>query len=48
MTFLREWLLGVVGAALAVALAQSLTPEKFRHLMGKLNPLIELMGKKLV
>ena len=28
--------------------AQSLTPEKFRHLMGKLNPLIELMGKKLV
>ena len=27
MTFLREWLLGVVGAALAVALAQSLTPE---------------------
>jgi len=28
--------------------AQSLTPEKFRHLMGKLNPLIELTGKKLV
>ena len=28
--------------------AQSLTPEKFRHLMGKLNPLIDLMGKKLV
>ena len=27
--------------------AQSLTPEKFRHLMGKLNPLIELMGKTL-
>ena len=27
--------------------AQSLTPEKFRHLMGKLNPLIELMGKAL-
>ena len=28
--------------------AQSLTPEKFRHLMGKLNPLIDLMGKTLV
>ena len=28
--------------------AQSLTPEKFRHLMGKLDPLIDLMGKKLV
>ena len=28
--------------------AQSLTPEKFRHLMGRLSPLIELMGKKLV
>ena len=28
--------------------AQSLTPEKFRHLMDKLNPLVELMGKKLV
>ena len=27
--------------------AQSLTPEKFRHLMGRLNPLIDLMGKKL-
>lgn len=27
MTFLRQWLLGVVGAALAVALAQALTPE---------------------
>ena len=27
--------------------AQSLTPEKFRHLMGRLNPLIELMGKAL-
>ena len=27
--------------------AQSLTPEKFRHLMGKLNPLVELMGKTL-
>jgi len=28
--------------------AQSLTPEKFRHLMDRLNPLIGLMGKKLV
>ena len=28
--------------------AQSLTPEKFRHLMGKLGPLVELMGKRLV
>ena len=28
--------------------AQSLTPEKFGHLMGKLKPLIELMGKELV
>ena len=28
--------------------AQSLTPEKFRHLMGKLSPLVELMGKNLV
>ena len=28
--------------------AQSLTPEKFRHLMDRLNPLVELMGKKLV
>ena len=28
--------------------AQSLTPEKFRHLMGRLDPLIQLMGKHLV
>ena len=27
--------------------AQSLTPEKFRHLMGKLEPLVGLMGKEL-
>ena len=27
MSFLREWLLGVTAAALAVALAQALTPE---------------------
>ncbi len=27
--------------------AQSLTPEKFRHLMGRLNPLIKLMGREL-
>ena len=27
--------------------AQSLTPEKFRHLMDKLNPLVGLMGKEL-
>ncbi len=27
--------------------AQSLTPEKFRHLMDQLNPLVELMGKTL-
>lgn len=27
---------------------QSLTPEKFSRLMGKLNPLVELMGKKMV
>ena len=26
---------------------QSLTPEKFRHLMGRLAPLAELMGKTL-
>ena len=28
--------------------AQSLTPEKFRHLTGRLDPLIQLMGKHLV
>jgi len=28
--------------------AQSLTPEKFRHLMGKLSPLVEMMGKTLI
>ena len=28
--------------------AQSLTPEKFAHLMGRLSPLAELMEKKLV
>ncbi len=28
--------------------AQSLTPEKFGHLMGKLSPLVEMMGKALV
>ena len=28
--------------------AQSLTPEKFRHLMAKLTPLVRLMEKKLV
>ena len=28
--------------------AQSLTPEKFGHLMNKLDPLIDLMGKDLV
>ncbi|MDD6160712.1 MAG: 3-deoxy-7-phosphoheptulonate synthase [Oscillospiraceae bacterium] len=27
---------------------QSLTPEKFRRLMGKLEPMVELVGKKLV
>ncbi len=27
MTFFRDWLLGIVAAALAVALAQALTPE---------------------
>ena len=28
--------------------AQSLTPEKFARLMGKLKPMVELVGKKLV
>jgi 3-deoxy-7-phosphoheptulonate synthase len=27
---------------------QSLTPEKFRHLMDRITPLVDLMGKKLV
>ena len=27
---------------------QSLTPEKFQHLMDKISPVVELMGKKLV
>lgn len=36
MAFLREWLLGVTAAALAVALAQSLTPEGTVKKVGKL------------
>ena len=36
MTFLREWLLGIVAAALAIALAQSLTPEGTVKKVGKL------------
>ena len=28
--------------------AQSLTPEKFARMMDKLNPVVELMGKKMV
>ena len=36
MTFLREWLLGVTAAALAIALAQSLTPEGTVKKVGKL------------
>ena len=36
MTVLREWLLGVVAAALAVSLAQSITPEGTVKKVGKL------------
>lgn len=38
MSFLKEWLLGVTAAALAVALAQALTPE------GTVKKLLRLMG----
>ncbi len=38
MSFLREWLLGVTAAALAVALAQALTPE------GTVKKLLRLIG----
>lgn len=38
MSFLRQWLLGVTAAALAVALAQALTPE------GTVKKLLRLMG----
>ncbi len=36
MTFFRDWLLGVVAAALAVALAQALTPEGTVKRIGRL------------
>ena len=36
MTVLREWLLGVTAAALAISLAQSLTPEGTVKKVGKL------------
>ena len=36
MAFLREWLLGVTAAALAIALAQSVTPEGTVKKVGKL------------
>lgn len=38
MSFLKEWLLGVTAAALAVALAQALTPE------GTAKKLLRLIG----
>ena len=38
MSFLREWLLGVTAAALAVALAQALTPE------GTVKKLLRITG----
>lgn len=38
MSFLRQWLLGVTAAALAVALAQALTPE------GTVKKLLRLIG----
>jgi len=38
MTFFKTWLLGVVAAALAVALAQALTPE------GAVKRVLRLMG----
>lgn len=38
MSFLKEWLLGVTAAALAVALAQALTPE------GTVKKLLRLIG----
>lgn len=36
MAFLREWLLGIMAAALAIALAQSVTPEGTVKKVGKL------------
>ena len=36
MVFLREWLLGVTAAALAISLAQSVTPEGTVKKVGKL------------
>jgi stage III sporulation protein AF len=36
MTWLKDWLLGIVAAALAVALAQSLTPEGTVKKVGRL------------
>ena len=48
MTFLKEWLMGVVAAALAVALAQALTPEgtvkKVGRLVGGLVLLLAVVG----
>lgn len=48
MSFLREWLLGVTAAALAIALAQSLTPEgtvkKVGKLVGGLVLLLAVVG----
>ena len=48
MTFLKEWLIGVVAAALAVALAQALTPEgtvkKVGRLVGGLVLLLAVVG----
>lgn len=38
MSFLKEWLLGITAAALAVALAQALTPE------GTVKKLLRLIG----
>ncbi|MEA4955601.1 MAG: stage III sporulation protein AF [Pseudoflavonifractor sp.] len=48
MTFLKEWLMGVVAAALGVALAQALTPEgtvkKVGRLVGGLVLLLAVIG----
>ena len=48
MTILREWLLGVVAAALVISLAQALTPEgtvkKVGKLVGGLVLLLAVVG----
>lgn len=47
MSFLREWLMGITACALAVALAQALTPEgtvkKLLHIIGGLVLLLAVV-----